>query len=99
MNGRASRYRAARRLEPLRRARVRAAFFPALLNSAFPFVRTALFAAAFRLPTPRFFAALFVCFDNARCEAVDFGSLFITRLRAADRRADVFFAPPDCPFS
>src|SRR5581483_6629825 len=73
-------------------ARVCAAFFVALRNSAFPFVRTAFCAAAFRLLAPRFFAALFACFDSAAREAVDRGSRWSTSSRAFDRRVDFFLA-------
>jgi hypothetical protein len=80
-------------------ARVRAAFFAALLRPAAPFVRTAFAAAPRRLDALRFRAAERVCFASAARETVDFGSRLSAPLVARDRFADVFFRVCDCPFS
>lgn len=64
---------------------VRAPFFAALFSPARPLVDAAFRADACRLGAPRFFAAVFVCFESARCDAVVLGSRFSACSLACDR--------------
>ncbi|QWT21876.1 hypothetical protein KPL74_07685 [Bacillus sp. NP157] len=71
-------------------ARVRAAFFAAVLRPAAPLVFAAFFAAVDLLAEVRLAALFFACADKARVDAAELPSRFSALVEARFRAVDVF---------